>query len=60
MNDQIHPPSVLVDAIEWLWEDWVTYEIKDDDVHAELKGLFDWVNVCSKSKPRSTYWSKKF
>lgn len=59
-NDEVYPPSVLVDAIEWLWEDWISFEIKDDEVHAELKALFDWVNTCSHSKATTDYWSKKF
>lgn len=59
-NDEIFPPSVLVDAIEWLWEDWAEYEIKDADARDELKALFDWVNTCSRSRPTTAYWAEKF
>jgi hypothetical protein len=59
-NDAIYPPSILVEAIEWLWEDWLKYEITDDEARAELKVLFDWVNVCSHNKPKLGFWSQKF
>jgi hypothetical protein len=59
-NDQIFPPSILAMAIESAWEAWLEDRLDDDQVREELIDLFDWVNISSRNKPHSDFWSGIF
>lgn len=59
-DDAIFPPSIFVSAIESAWEAWIAYEIKDEELKQELVLLFNWITVCAKNNPRSTFWNKIF
>ncbi|AEB80269.1 Hypothetical protein Dalk_0001_AVC [Desulfatibacillum aliphaticivorans] len=58
-NDHIYPPSVFVSALEWAWSEWRNTGLNEDIVQ-EVKGLFEWVNQITMSKPSSAFWSKFF
>jgi hypothetical protein len=59
-NDSVYPPSVFISAMESAWAAWLNNRLDDIQAEEELKELFEWLNVVSKSKPRSDFWTGIF
>ncbi|MDQ3193870.1 MAG: hypothetical protein M3P82_02595 [Bacteroidota bacterium] len=59
-NDGITPPQKLEDLFEFVWMAWRNGELSDEDVNKELQRVAEWINVITKAKPKSEFWSVYF
>ena len=59
-NDSVTAPENFLDALEILWLNWRNGEINNEQVNDELKALFEWLNITTKSKPKTDYWRRVF
>ena len=59
-NDRIYPPNIFLEAIIFAWDSWRCGDLSDRQLESELKLLIDWVNIVSKNKPDSKFWTSQF
>jgi hypothetical protein len=59
-NDLIHPPAIIISAIESAWTAWRNGELDNDELESEMNALADWLNTISKNKPNTDFWTKIF
>ncbi len=59
-NDSIHPPAIIQNLFEHLWEEWRIGNIDSFQAEVELIELADWLNEITKAKPKSEFWKKYF
>lgn len=59
-NDSIYAPSIFIFALESAWKEWRDGTIDNNDLGNELNELIDWLNLCSKNKPQSDFWTTIF
>lgn len=57
-NDNIYPPAITKDLFERAWKAWRNGDLNAQDVAEELRHLANWINIITKSKPASEFWSK--
>lgn len=59
-NDSIYPPVAFDGCLEYAWKAWRNGDLTGEAVAQELKALAEWLNLITKSKPRSSFWSGYF
>ncbi|WP_394179659.1 hypothetical protein [Marinomonas posidonica] len=59
-NDHIPAPAILPQLLEHAWEEWRNGDINDAQLQTELEQLANWLNIVTKNKPDSQFWSNYF
>ncbi len=59
-NDQIYPPRILPDLLEYLWRKWKYEEITPKQLQSELDALVDYINIGTHGKPTTDFWKGYF
>ena len=59
-NDQIHPPTIFVSALEYAWMAWRDGRLDNQAVFQEVQVLCEWVNLVSRSQPTTDFWQRIF
>jgi hypothetical protein len=59
-NDSIFPPTIFIRALEYAWQTWRNGELNDEQIRVEITILCEWLNMVSKSKPKTEFWRSKF
>ena len=59
-HDSIYAPAILPDLFEYLWHSWRSEGLSDENAQRELVALVDWLNLSTKSKPKTDFWKTRF
>ena len=59
-NDFIYPPKIFKNCICEVWTLWREEDLPEDKTRIELNLLIEWLNIITKSKPQSDFWSGYF
>lgn len=55
-NDHIFPSENFKDLLVYVWSYWRDGRLNDSQAVNELQSLFEWLNQCSRAKPRTDFW----
>lgn len=59
-NDNIYPPAILPDLLEYLWRAVRNNELNQAQAQAELNAAADWLNTTTRAKPQTDFWRRYF
>ncbi|MDA3837869.1 MAG: hypothetical protein PF574_02690 [Candidatus Delongbacteria bacterium] len=59
-ENEISCPSGFKEMIVYAWKEWRDNKLNDSELISEMQELSKWLNVITKKKPKTKFWSIYF